>query len=86
MRFIQLTTLPFARPPPAHSDPAFFGCILNYPRDGSVPLPDTSHERRLLRQEAAFYCLDELVAQIDAAEQHHKTLEVRCWESRRRIW
>merc|ERR1719397_1430805 len=38
-----------------------FGAILNYLRDGTIPLPDTRRELMELQAEAKYYCVDELV-------------------------
>ena len=43
--------------PPTCRDPRWFPLILNFLRDGYVPLPPTLHERQQLRQEALFYGL-----------------------------
>merc|ERR1719391_1273638 len=37
-----------------------FGSILNFLRDGSVPLPDTRRELLELQAEAKYYCIEEL--------------------------
>lgn len=42
-----------------------FGAILNYLRDGSIPLPDSKCELKQLLVEAKFYCLAELVEQCE---------------------
>merc|ERR1719391_1292174 len=38
-----------------------FGAILNYLRDGTIPLPETRRELMELQAEAKYYCVDELV-------------------------
>jgi len=38
-----------------------FGAILNYLRDGTIPLPETRRELMELQAEAKYYCIDELV-------------------------
>merc|ERR1719474_2122274 len=37
-----------------------FGSILNFLRDGQIPLPDTKRELLELQAEAKYYCVDEL--------------------------
>merc|ERR1719445_2146950 len=37
-----------------------FGSILNFLRDGTIPLPDTRRELQELQAEAKYYCIDEL--------------------------
>ncbi|XP_070572570.1 BTB/POZ domain-containing adapter for CUL3-mediated RhoA degradation protein 3-like [Ptychodera flava] len=49
-----------------------FGTILNYLRDGSVPLPDTRREISELLQEAKYYLAQGLVEQCEAALQRKK--------------
>ena len=41
-----------------------FGAILNYLRDGSVPLPESKQHLEELLQETKFYLLDELSSEI----------------------
>lgn len=41
-----------------------FGTILNYLRDGSVPLPESKQHLEELLQETKFYLLDELSSEI----------------------
>lgn len=38
----------------------YFGTILNFLRDGSVPLPETKRELEELLQEAKYFCIEEL--------------------------
>merc|ERR1719397_1627999 len=38
-----------------------FGAILNFLRDGTIPLPDTRRELMELQAQAKYYCVDELV-------------------------
>lgn len=49
-------------------DPKWFPLVLNFLRDGFVPLPPSAHARHELRQEAHFFCLQPLVEQIEAAD------------------
>lgn len=60
----------------ARRDPTHFQFILAYLRDGATPLPDTSLARRQLHAEAAYYSLEGLVEELDAAEARHAALEV----------
>lgn len=50
-----------------------FGTILNFLRDGNVPLPETRQELCELRNEAKYYCIDELA---EAIEKNLKDKEV----------
>jgi BTB/POZ domain-containing adapter for CUL3-mediated RhoA degradation protein len=43
-----------------------FGTILNFLRDGSVPLPQNEVELREIFSEAKFYLVDQLVSQVEA--------------------
>ena len=56
----------------ARRDPKWFPLVLNFLRDGFVPLPPTLRERRELRQEALFYCLQ--VGGVGCAS----TVELHC--------
>ena len=42
-------------------DPKHFNRILNFLRDGDVPLPATQTELEELKREAEFYCIDSLI-------------------------
>ena len=42
-----------------------FGTILNYLRDGSIPLPDNKKELLEIQTEAKFYLMTELVEMIE---------------------
>lgn len=44
-----------------------FGTILNFLRDGSVPLPDNSRDMAELLTEAKYYCISELVESCENA-------------------
>lgn len=44
-----------------------FGAILNFLRDGVVPLPDTAKEMAELMAEAKYYCISELSESCDRA-------------------
>lgn len=44
-----------------------FGAILNFLRDGTVPLPDSAKETAELLAEAKYYCILELAAACEAA-------------------
>ena len=50
-----------------------FGTILNFLRDGNVPLPETRTELAELRAEAKYFCVEELA---DACEKGMKEKEV----------
>ena len=50
-----------------------FGTILNFLRDGNVPLPETRTELSELRTEAKYFCVEELA---DACEKGMKEKEV----------
>ena len=43
-----------------------FGTILNFLRDGTVPLPETRRELLELQKEAKYYLIEELVRTIEA--------------------
>jgi len=43
-----------------------FGTILNFLRDGTVPLPETRRELLELQKEAKYYLIEELVQTIEA--------------------
>ena len=43
-----------------------FGIILNFLRNGTTVLPDNRRELLELKEEASFYCIDDLVAAVDA--------------------
>lgn len=43
-----------------------FGSILNFLRDGTVPLPDTRRELKELLAEAKYYCMEELSSDIES--------------------
>jgi len=42
-----------------------FGSILNFLRDGAVPLPDTRRELQELLAEAKYYCIEELSSECE---------------------
>ena len=42
-----------------------FGSILNFLRDGQIPLPDTRRELLELQAEAKYYCVEELIVACD---------------------
>ena len=42
-------------------DPKHFNRILNFLRDGDIPLPATQTELEELKREAEFYCIDSLI-------------------------
>merc|ERR1719318_2124233 len=42
-----------------------FGRILNYLRDGTIPMPDRKAELKELLTEAKFYCLQELAKEVE---------------------
>ena len=42
-----------------------FGTILNYLRDGSVPLPDSKVELKELLVETKFFCLEQLSSEVE---------------------
>ena len=42
-----------------------FGTILNFLRDGNVPLPENRQDLAELRAEAKYYCVDELAEAIE---------------------
>lgn len=44
-----------------------FGTILNFLRDGSVPLPDSTREMAELLAEAKYYCISELAESCEQA-------------------
>lgn len=44
-----------------------FGTILNFLRDGSVPLPESTKEMAELLAEAKFYCISELAESCEQA-------------------
>lgn len=44
-----------------------FGTILNFLRDGSIPLPDTSKAIAELLAEAKYYCISELIESCESA-------------------
>ena len=44
-----------------------FGTILNFLRDGSVPLPDNVKDITQLLAEAKYYCIEELVKSCEQA-------------------
>ena len=43
-----------------------FGSILNFLRDGQIPLPDTRRELLELQAEAKYFCIDELSSACEA--------------------
>lgn len=49
-----------------------FGSILNFLRDGDVPLPDTRREILELQVEAKYYCIEELIEVCDKAVKNMK--------------
>ena len=55
-----------------------FGAILNFLRDGTVPLPDNSHEVAELLAEARYYCITELVNACESALKRHSSAEPIC--------
>ncbi|KZC07193.1 PREDICTED: BTB/POZ domain-containing adapter for CUL3-mediated RhoA degradation protein 3-like [Dufourea novaeangliae] len=44
-----------------------FGTILNFLRDGSIPLPESTREMAELLAEAKFYCISELIESCEQA-------------------
>ena len=42
-----------------------FGTILNFLRDGSVPLPEIQKDLAELQAEAKYYCIDELADLVE---------------------
>lgn len=44
-----------------------FGAILNFLRDGSIPLPETTKAIAELLAEAKFYCISELIESCELA-------------------
>lgn len=44
-----------------------FGTILNFLRDGSVPLPESTREMAELHAEAKYYCITELAQSCEQA-------------------
>ena len=44
-----------------------FGSILSFLRDGSITLPESRRELNELLQEAKYYCVQELVRQVQEA-------------------
>lgn len=72
---------PPKKPSPAsaaslHRDPRHFPTILSFMRDGAAPVPTTRDDRLTLRAEAAYFGWLPLVAEMDAAEERHATVEV----------
>ena len=49
-----------------------FGSILNFLRDGDVPLPDNRREILELQAEAKYYCIDELNEHCEKAVKNMK--------------
>ncbi|XP_051924753.1 BTB/POZ domain-containing adapter for CUL3-mediated RhoA degradation protein 3 isoform X2 [Hippocampus zosterae] len=55
-----------------------FGTILNYLRDGAVPLPDSRRETEELLAEAKYYLVQGLADECTAALQNKETYEPLC--------
>ena len=55
-----------------------FGAILNFLRDGSVPLPESKRELLELQKEAKYYLIEELVKIIDGKMKSQVELEPIC--------
>uniref|UniRef100_A0A8D2CMX1 Potassium channel tetramerization domain containing 10 n=1 Tax=Sciurus vulgaris TaxID=55149 RepID=A0A8D2CMX1_SCIVU len=55
-----------------------FGTILNYLRDGAVPLPESRREIEELLAEAKYYLVQGLVEECQAALQNKETYEPFC--------
>lgn len=56
-----------------------FGPILNFLRDGSIPLPETRRELQELLQEAKYYLVQDLVHLVEAALSNlDKSVEPVC--------
>lgn len=56
-----------------------FGPILNFLRDGSIPLPETRRELQELLQEAKYYLVQDLVNLVEAALSNlDKSVEPVC--------
>ncbi|XP_072443963.1 BTB/POZ domain-containing adapter for CUL3-mediated RhoA degradation protein 3 isoform X1 [Chiloscyllium punctatum] len=55
-----------------------FGAVLNYLRDGAVPLPETNREIEELLAEAKYYLVQGLVEECQAALQQKETYEPFC--------
>ena len=57
----------------------YFGAVLNFLRDGTVPLPETKRELLELQQEAKYYLVQDLVTQVeDAAKKLDLGIEFVC--------
>ena len=52
-----------------------FGTLLNYLRDGSVPLPKAKKELQELQTEAKYYLVQDLVGQIEAELKRMQELD-----------
>lgn len=53
-----------------------FAKILNFLRDGFVPLPDNQHELNELLIEAKYYLIQDLIDQCESALKKYKTHKV----------
>lgn len=54
----------------------WFGTILNFLRDGSIPIPETTKAISELLAEARFYCISELIDSCEIALKMKKEREV----------
>ena len=57
----------------------YFGTILNFLRDGSVPLPEDKNEIREMLAEARYYCIQDLVEQLEQALDPASTPGIICY-------
>ena len=62
MRHLTFQLFPFADRNGKH-----FGSILNFLRDGQIPLPDTRRELLELQAEAKYFCIEELSSACDTS-------------------
>ena len=55
-------------------DGKHFRSILNFLRDGSIPLPEDERELHELKTEARYYCIDQLEDACEASQKNEPTM------------